>query len=294
MLPINAPTGDHGADIFRICAASYTDAARVTSLLMEEGRIRVACDSFIDHARTVQFWRVPKTRNQHITHAQMIAIYEDRFVGGVGRDRYELMVSALDTSGICPMCGIHLATTLDHYLPKRNWPLLAVAPENLVPSCRDCNTVKLTTTPTSAETQTLHPYYDRLEDVQWIRLRIRTAPTYGLVFMPSPPESWGLEQCARAKCHFKTFDIGRLYGSYAGQYLTGAKARLMDEFERAGPSGIAAELSSAARAFSSYHKNSWQAVAFPTLAASSWFCEEGWREIPDPKRILTLKAEATA
>lgn len=42
----------------------------------------------------------------------------------------------------CPYCGISQAETLDHYMPKSTYKVLAVCRMNLIPMCPTCNTLK--------------------------------------------------------------------------------------------------------------------------------------------------------
>jgi hypothetical protein len=44
----------------------------------------------------------------------------------------------------CPYCCIFNATTIDHYLPKEDFPEYSVHINNLIPCCDDCNRKKLT------------------------------------------------------------------------------------------------------------------------------------------------------
>ncbi|HCE2651322.1 TPA: hypothetical protein N2889_003248 [Vibrio parahaemolyticus] len=43
----------------------------------------------------------------------------------------------------CPFCGNPVSpNTLDHFIPKSDWPEFAIFPNNLVPQCRDCAPIK--------------------------------------------------------------------------------------------------------------------------------------------------------
>lgn len=42
----------------------------------------------------------------------------------------------------CPYCGISQAETLDHYMPKSTYKVLAVCRMNLIPMCPTCNRLK--------------------------------------------------------------------------------------------------------------------------------------------------------
>ncbi|TPJ42888.1 HNH endonuclease signature motif containing protein [Mesorhizobium sp. B2-7-1] len=60
---------------------------------------------------------------------------------------------------MCPFCGgLGHTWTLDHYLPKANFPAYSVNPSNLVPCCRDCNSGKNASFGAELHEQTLHPY----------------------------------------------------------------------------------------------------------------------------------------
>lgn len=55
----------------------------------------------------------------------------------------KLRIDVLSTDGylneMCPICESVKATTFDHYLPKSQYQLFAVHPQNLIPCCTECN-----------------------------------------------------------------------------------------------------------------------------------------------------------
>ena len=61
---------------------------------------------------------------------------------------------------VCPMCGSLKTGTLDHLLPKEDYPEFAVFSKNLVPAC-DCNSKRGTKSKNTATgARVLHPYFD--------------------------------------------------------------------------------------------------------------------------------------
>lgn len=61
---------------------------------------------------------------------------------------------------VCPMCGSFHSGTLDHYLPKKQYPVFAVFSKNLVPACK-CNSKRGDKLFGSAPGErVLHPYFD--------------------------------------------------------------------------------------------------------------------------------------
>lgn len=59
----------------------------------------------------------------------------------------------------CPYCTLVQVQTLDHYLPKEDFPEFAVLTKNLVPSCRDCNTSGKKYEE-DGRRALIHPYFD--------------------------------------------------------------------------------------------------------------------------------------
>ncbi len=58
------------------------------------------------------------------------------------RDYKDAFCSKSPTSVVCPYCDGEIGTQkLDHYLSKKDFPLLACSPRNLVPVCNSCNEI---------------------------------------------------------------------------------------------------------------------------------------------------------
>ena len=76
-------------------------------------------------------------------------------------------------SGIrtCPMCGALKANTLDHLLPKEDFPEFAIFGPNLVPGC-SCNTLRGRILTGGPNERILHPYYDDVMRERLLAARI--------------------------------------------------------------------------------------------------------------------------
>ncbi|MED0998362.1 HNH endonuclease [Bacillus mobilis] len=69
----------------------------------------------------------------------------------------------------CPYCGIDKPRTIDHYLPKSNFPEFSIYPPNLIPCCGHCNTRKNDRWLDGQKRMFLNLYYDELpKDEQFI------------------------------------------------------------------------------------------------------------------------------
>jgi hypothetical protein len=61
---------------------------------------------------------------------------------------------------VCPMCGGFGNGTLDHYLPKADYPEFSFFSKNLVPAC-NCNSLRGTAVKGArASERAIHPYFD--------------------------------------------------------------------------------------------------------------------------------------
>lgn len=57
----------------------------------------------------------------------------------IAKLRKEVLTTKGYANNFCPLCEINLANTMDHFIPQTGYPLFAVHPRNLIPSCIDCN-----------------------------------------------------------------------------------------------------------------------------------------------------------
>lgn len=95
-------------------------------------------------------------------------VYEYQF-----RDKRvgEYYDSIMANASWCPFCDDGWIANVDHFLPQSEFPLLVVTPNNLVPSCRDCNMEKNDYNPQKLDDLPLHPYYDDVSE-EWLNVDI--------------------------------------------------------------------------------------------------------------------------
>ncbi|MFE8941062.1 HNH endonuclease [Streptomyces sp. NPDC007872] len=203
--------------------------------------------------------------------------YSSRMVHkkSAGRDFYDqLLKEAPDDR--CALCGQGIADTLDHQLPKAHYPLLAVAPANLVPACRDCNYYKGEEAPLNAEQQTLHPYYDgEIHDHTWLVARVSGPPKPAVVFAAVPPPEMPSLLAARVRHHFTILKLARLYNPQAGPELR----NLSRSLPRLSAKAVLEHLRERAEDWAvSEGVNSWQAALYRALANSPWYTGGGYKE----------------
>lgn len=210
-----------------------------------------------------------------ISSKEMNDVYTLRMVPkkAPGRLLYDKLLNA-PPHGICPLCGQRIATTLDHHLPKAEYPALSVVPINLVPACKDCNTIKLNDIPSSSIEETLHPYFDNVEEDKWLFASI-IRDSFDIIFEVNPPEKWSPLLSKRVKNHFEVFELGVLYSKHAAVELINIRYLLHNTFKVAGSEQVKLLLESFALSRENAHKNSWQSAFYRALAEDKWFQTEG-------------------
>ena len=195
-----------------------------------------------------------------------------------GRSVYDLLLTSAP-NGICPLCGVGQAATLDHFLPKAKFPIYSVLPLNLIPACRDCNTGKLATFATSYGEQSLHPYFDHgiFVNEQWLSASVMHTTPASISFFVSAPTSWAPGDQARAESHFLSLRLGERFAVLAASELTSINAMLKSYISGLGSNAVREYLNACAIAEFGLHRNSWKTAMLFALAADDWYCQGGFR-----------------
>lgn len=262
---------------FRACISRVLDPAFKARLELVEEDIVGASDEFEVAAAAVTLHGFAKSDNVggHVTKTGMIRLYDWRFArkGSAGRPIYDAIFAAAPR---CPLCGHGTVSTLDHHLPKAHYPALAVAPANLVPACADCNKNKIDAVPLVSEDETLHPYFDDVEDDPWLVAEVLVVAPAALRFAVDPPEHWSPVLAARVRRHFRMLNLPYLYGAQAATEISNIRRYLTTLFARAGIDAVRTHLSETAESCTDHRLNSWQTATYKALAGSEWYCGGGF------------------
>jgi HNH endonuclease len=221
---------------------------------------------------------IPHKTIGSVTKVEMKRLYEDKLVDkeSPGRLLYdELMIAP--SHGRCPLCGHGMVATLDHHLPKAKFPSLAVTPSNLIPACRDCNSNKLTTVPTSALDETLHPYFDNVENDRWLYAQVLQKPQTPIIFYAEPPSNWNINLSNRVKQHFRSFHLDELYTALAARELTSRKWSIQNSFETGKEQGLKEVLQDNYLTNKADNLNYYKTAMYEALLNSQWYCTIGFR-----------------
>jgi hypothetical protein len=219
-----------------------------------------------DLARSVDF------QVSNVTKEEMIWLYNQKMVpkGSTGRVIYDV-IRASARNGICPQCGLRQVMTLDHYLPKSAYPALSVSPVNLIPSCTDCNKIKL-----ASVASTIHPYFDDVEIERWLYANVVERSPASVSFFVQAPGSWSRSLVRRLRSHFELLGLNKLYSSEAARMLANVRLQLSELHGLGGGDVVQKYLTDLARSAQAANLNSWETALFEALAASNWFCATGF------------------
>lgn len=181
----------------------------------------------------------------------------------------------------CPFCGISESSTLDHYLPKEQYPEYSVFPSNLVPCCSPCNTCKRDKILDDNTDVRLfvHPHFDQIPAALFLAvdLDLRTDAII-LAFRVIRPAGMALATFQRLQSHFRLLNLADRYQRMALEHLGGQYRALKrtyglgEDAER-----VSNELSLDAEDFEArYGENYWLAILYRALAEHDDFCDGGF------------------
>jgi hypothetical protein len=166
---------------------------------------------------------VPRTANWGNRHAEwQRSLFDQTYDRGWLSDvRSEILSLA---SSRCVFCSTSQPSSLDHFLPKEQYPSLSILSINLIAACEPCNRKKGGWCPDEPNKQFVHPYLEVIpSDQAFIRCRPIASgvlsPKYEVV--DSPNIEAGLT--ARLRTQFERLELDALYQAEAVIYFNERK-----------------------------------------------------------------------
>lgn len=280
MFSLHAPSTS-AKSTYRRCAADTTNLDLRHRLEQSTDRVMVAADAYVEASSSKTWYNLPQSiQSLPASDEELSSLYSGKMsaIGRAGRTVYDAIFNSAP-NGICPLCGQGKVFNLDHYLPRSRYAHFAVLPQNLVPSCRDCNFAKREWCPSKPEEQTFHPYFDRVQSDRWLFCDVTIQGGVSLTYYVDPPNDWPQVMADRARTHFKVFKLSSAFATYAANELSTLRARLALLFLRGGAAMVADDLALDATSSRHVSLNSWKTAAYETLAQSQEFCGGGFEQI---------------
>jgi 5-methylcytosine-specific restriction endonuclease McrA len=263
------------SEVLLDCIDNLQDAVLKQEIIDSANQFTIAETDFNSKKLTNTLYQIQQNVNisETINTTVLKGIYTDRLVNKTnnGRKYYNsIFISA--PNGKCPFCNVKQVRTLDHYLPKSKYPILSITPNNLVPSCSDCNKDKLVDSPTNSEEETLHPYFDDIEDADWLKAKIITLNPIKFEYYISPPDDWPDLLKVRLLNHFSSYLLNELYSIHAIEEFENIKQQITKLFENAGSNQLKEHLEDCYNSRYVVNKNSWQTAFYDCLYKNVDFC----------------------
>lgn len=215
------------------------------------------------------------TVSDSINYVFLKKLYEDRMLNknNAARAYYDNIIIS-SPNGKCSNCNQRETTTLDHYLPKADYPILSVSLLNLIPCCAVCNKDKLINYPTSKEEETIHPYYDDIDFLSWLKCRIIEIKPLKIEFGVRNSVFTGQKLLHDRVCnHFSAFSLNKLYTTHSMEEFSNIKLQLERLFLKGGDNELKEHLYEGYESRINYDINSWQSAFYKCLYESEDFCK---------------------
>lgn len=252
-----------------VSANVIRDIDSIEQILIDREEVYV--EKVIDNT----LFQIPRiqTVSVRVNRAKIISYYEYRLRQKPnGRKFYDdILLSA--PHDICPYCTIRTVKTIDHFLPKSEYPSYAITPINLVPCCRDCNTEKDISYPTTAYNQTFHPYFDTIDTDIWIRAKLVNVIPMSFKFVVIKPNDWDQNMLERALNHFNSYNINQLFSNEANRELRGMQSLLRKLYHKH-PDLLKEHINDCVNSCTaSLGKLDWKTLMYNELLTDEWFLD---------------------
>lgn len=270
-------------ETFDCCVADVGDLQLRANYVDNRASIEQANDAFRAADESADWSNLPRVPRGNadvvvvgtLTKKNLTDLYSTNMVGtsGPSRDIYDAILTS--AGGFCPFCGgLGHVRSLDHYLPKSNFPAYSVHPSNLVPCCRDCNTGKNASFGQYTYQQTLHPYLDhaRFFEEQWISAVVQPGKSILVQYRCTPPEAWQLNDKQRVQSHFDGYDLALRFSVQAGSEVSKVVSTRASSLKTLSPDSFRNYLLDGANS-QSYVLNGWNRTMYAALAATDWFVQ---------------------
>lgn len=212
-----------------------------------------------------------------VTSVEMRSLYTNKLVAhGSARDFYDRLLAAAYLSR-CPYCNHNRPRTLDHFLPKSEYPSLSIEPWNLVPACGDCNFYMRNFVPGRREESMFHPYFTFVAD-GWLAAETDViGSAIAVRFYPARTPGMSDELLERVETAFCRLRLADMYAAAASGAIA-ELSQVVDKLFRAGGElAIRSHLRDIASSCSAVGPNQWRGVLYSVLAEDDWYCTGGFR-----------------
>jgi len=223
-------------------------------------------------AQSRTLYQISPQLKDNFTYKNMTFLYGKLRDSSHARAYYDKIMSA---SNICPYCGVQISSSLDHYLPKKHYPMYSIDPMNLLPCCSDCNTQKGEHQQLQG-TETLHPYFDQFSNMRFLMMNVEKIDNnVAFQYYIEKPNDLSRQEYNKVIKHFELLNLDKMYSILASSEVHSQIYNLKKLYDEGGQGAVQQNLKDIY--LSNYHAemNSWKTALYDGLRNSEWFCEKG-------------------
>ncbi|RMA90229.1 HNH endonuclease [Priestia megaterium] len=249
-------------------------------------------ENYIELASVGKLFQLDGTLKDNFSYKEMVFLYGKLRDSSHSRIYYDYL---LGTSIDCPYCGVQLSASLDHYLPKKHYPMYSIDPINLVPCCSDCNTRKSEHKQLEGE-ETFHPYFDKISGDQFLFAKaVQVDSNVAFKYYLQKPNDLSDGEFSKLDNHFKKLKLERLYSILASKEIHAQIYELKNLHALGGEKEVADWLEDNYMTNSHAGINLWKTALYEGLRKDTWFCNSGIElfEYVSTNRDETLTEEKT-
>ena len=271
-------TGDLKADSWNFHTNAINrldDGPRKTLLASMEAEIHSQYDNYVDKFQSntlEQLQSIDLQETIHVHPKKDALQYQYSFKKIVFADLFKQLSS--DDEGrqsiLCPNCQAEPSHTLDHCIPKGEFPEYSDHPLNLMLCCQDCNGRKSSTWRQGGKRTQLNLYLDDIPDIQYLFVNVSMVD--GLPFAEFEiHQTAGIsdELYEKIKGHYgKPLELCKVkYVTKTYDALSNLRTELRPAYEKLPPDEAKASLMETVRAWQiKYGRNYWLALLLEACA----------------------------
>lgn len=265
MKNLPTPLSDTNAEeIFEECVSAYRDKTKVATLLKCKDLVRLDSELYdkVIPGKIEQFQQ--SSLPDDVAKIDIIKVYTNKFVAekSPGRKYYNIIREQAKLN-ICPICGIRPVKNLDHYLPKAKYPTLSVTPNNLIPSCRDCNMDKRDSASCDSQNIPVHLYFDDIPNEPW--LHVTVGDNLEILYYISCPKTVDEGVRKRLEKHLEFYDLHELYSSHASSQIADSINMWKKVMFQSGEQALKLSLEDECESAEKNDLNSWKSALYRGL-----------------------------
>ena len=272
MIVVNIPKISK-SDIYKCCCNGIKDEVKKKNLLNYLYVFLLNARGYCNSARKKCLDKyiikelINYTRYEDIKN-DLFDLYDKRLVRGKEPRKYYNQIKASPKLGKCPYCGFGQVATLDHYLPKSEFQIFSILPNNLIGCCRDCNTTKRNTV-----LNTIHPYYDDFTKTQWLFAKVNWPKLTMEFFVDTKNINNDLDR-KKIEGHFSVYELAKRYAVEAASELNDLGIEFGNK--NLTKTDIKEELNEKFKSKAMNHINHWKTAMYQALCQDQCYYNGGY------------------